>query len=60
MRRSLFEDVHEEFRASFQTFLSREVVGEEGLIGGSIGPTGQLVEPYGSLTREMCEAAPAQ
>ena len=33
MRRSLFDDVHEEFRASFQTFLSREVVGEEGRYG---------------------------
>ena len=33
MRRALFDDVHEEFRASFQTFLSREVVGEEGRYG---------------------------
>ena len=33
MRRDLFDDVHEEFRASFQTFLSREVVGEEGRYG---------------------------
>src|SRR2546423_14052469 len=33
MRRALFEDVHEEFRSSFQTFLSREVVGEEGRYG---------------------------
>src|SRR2546430_15329631 len=33
MRRNLFEDVHEEFRSSFQTFLSREVVGEEGRYG---------------------------
>jgi long-chain-acyl-CoA dehydrogenase len=29
MRRSLFEDVHEDFRASFRTFLQREVIGEE-------------------------------
>jgi alkylation response protein AidB-like acyl-CoA dehydrogenase len=29
MRRRLFEDVHEDFRASFCTFLEREVVGEE-------------------------------
>jgi len=29
MRRVLFEDVHEDFRASFQTFLEREVIGEE-------------------------------
>jgi 5-methyltetrahydrofolate--homocysteine methyltransferase len=36
--------------------LAREIVGEEGLVGGSIGPTGQLVEPYGRLTRELCEA----
>jgi alkylation response protein AidB-like acyl-CoA dehydrogenase len=33
MRRRLFEDVHEEFRASFRTFLEREVVGEEGRYG---------------------------
>jgi alkylation response protein AidB-like acyl-CoA dehydrogenase len=30
MRRTLFEDVHEDFRASFRTFLQREVLGEEG------------------------------
>jgi alkylation response protein AidB-like acyl-CoA dehydrogenase len=29
MRRTLFEDVHEDFRASFRTFLEREVIGEE-------------------------------
>jgi alkylation response protein AidB-like acyl-CoA dehydrogenase len=29
MRRTLFEDVHEDFRESFRTFLSREVLGEE-------------------------------
>ncbi len=29
MRRALFEDVHEDFRASFHTFLQREVIGEE-------------------------------
>ncbi|HUB73038.1 MAG TPA: acyl-CoA dehydrogenase family protein [Solirubrobacteraceae bacterium] len=33
MRRSLFEDIHEDFRASFRTFLEREVVGEEGRYG---------------------------
>ncbi len=33
MRRSLFEDVHEDFRASFRTFLEREVIGEEGRYG---------------------------
>ena len=42
------------------TELAREVVGEESLVGGSIGPTGQLVEPYGPLTRERCEAAHAE
>ena len=40
--------------------LAREVVGEEGLVGGAIGPTGQLVEPYGPLTRELCGAAYAE
>jgi len=33
MRHSLFEDVHEDFRASFRTFLEREVIGEEGRYG---------------------------
>src|SRR6478736_2033887 len=33
MLRTLFEDVHEDFRASFRTFLEREVVGEEGRYG---------------------------
>jgi alkylation response protein AidB-like acyl-CoA dehydrogenase len=33
MRRTLFGDVHEDFRASFRTFLEREVVGEEGRYG---------------------------
>jgi alkylation response protein AidB-like acyl-CoA dehydrogenase len=33
VRRHLFEDVHEDFRASFRTFLQREVVGEEGRFG---------------------------
>jgi alkylation response protein AidB-like acyl-CoA dehydrogenase len=33
MRRGLFEDVHEEFRSSFRTFLEREVVGEEDRYG---------------------------
>jgi alkylation response protein AidB-like acyl-CoA dehydrogenase len=33
MQRTLFEDVHEDFRASFRTFLEREVVGEDGRYG---------------------------
>jgi alkylation response protein AidB-like acyl-CoA dehydrogenase len=33
MRRTLFEDVHEDFRASFCTFLAREVIGEDGRYG---------------------------
>ncbi len=33
MRGTLFEDVHEDFRASFRTFLAREVLGEEGRYG---------------------------
>jgi alkylation response protein AidB-like acyl-CoA dehydrogenase len=33
MRRNLFEDLHEDFRASFRTFLEREVIGEEGRYG---------------------------
>src|SRR6516165_3408591 len=33
MLRTLFEDVHEDFRASFRTFLEREVQGEQGRYG---------------------------
>jgi alkylation response protein AidB-like acyl-CoA dehydrogenase len=33
MRRTLFEHVHEDFRASFRTFLEREVIGEAGRYG---------------------------
>src|SRR5512135_3241956 len=32
--------------------LAREAVGEERLVAGSLGPTGQLVEPYGLLTHD--------
>jgi alkylation response protein AidB-like acyl-CoA dehydrogenase len=33
VRRELFEDIHEDFRASFRTFLQREVIGEEDRYG---------------------------
>jgi alkylation response protein AidB-like acyl-CoA dehydrogenase len=33
VQRNLFEDVHEDFRASFRTFLTREVIGEDGRYG---------------------------
>ena len=33
MRRTLFEDVHEDFRTSLRTFLEREVLGDEGRYG---------------------------
>ena len=33
MRRELYEDVHHDFAESFRTFLSREVVGDEGRYG---------------------------
>jgi alkylation response protein AidB-like acyl-CoA dehydrogenase len=33
MKRTLYDDVHEDFRASFRTFLEREVLGEEGRYG---------------------------
>jgi alkylation response protein AidB-like acyl-CoA dehydrogenase len=33
MQRQLFDDVHEDFRASFRTFLEREVLGDEGRYG---------------------------
>jgi methionine synthase I (cobalamin-dependent) len=40
--------------------LARAAVGDELLVGGSMGPTGQLVEPYGVLTREVCVEAYAE
>ncbi len=40
--------------------LAREAVGEELLVAGSLGPTGQLVEPYGALTREVAVEAYAE
>ncbi len=33
MKRTLYEDVHGDFRASFRTFLEREVLGDEGRYG---------------------------
>jgi alkylation response protein AidB-like acyl-CoA dehydrogenase len=49
MRRELFEDLHEDFRASFRTFLEREVVGEEGRYGDW--------EREGIVPREVFERA---
>ena len=40
--------------------LAREAVGGERLVAGCIGPTGQLVEPFGPLTRETAVAAFAE
>jgi 5-methyltetrahydrofolate--homocysteine methyltransferase len=40
--------------------LAREAVGDEILVAGSIGPTGQLVEPFGVLTRDDALAAFAE
>jgi 5-methyltetrahydrofolate--homocysteine methyltransferase len=40
--------------------LAREAVGDDRLVAGSLGPTGQLVEPYGLLTRDACVAAYAE
>ena len=40
--------------------LAREAAGVDRLVAGSMGPTGQLVEPYGLLTREMCVEAYAE
>jgi alkylation response protein AidB-like acyl-CoA dehydrogenase len=33
LRRELFDDIHEDFRASFRTFLDREVIGDQGRYG---------------------------
>jgi methionine synthase I (cobalamin-dependent) len=40
--------------------LARAAVGDDLLVAGSMGPTGQLVEPYGLLTRETCVEAYAE
>ena len=32
--------------------LARRAVGDEVLVAGSVGPTGQLIEPFGPLTRD--------
>jgi 5-methyltetrahydrofolate--homocysteine methyltransferase len=40
--------------------LARDAVGDDRLVAGSLGPTGQLVEPYGLLTRDVCHAAYAE
>jgi 5-methyltetrahydrofolate--homocysteine methyltransferase len=36
--------------------IARDAVGEDILVAGSMGPTGQLVEPFGMLTRDTCLA----
>ncbi|MGZ4390416.1 MAG: homocysteine S-methyltransferase family protein [Gaiellaceae bacterium] len=40
--------------------LARDAVGDERLVGGSLGPSGQLVEPYGLLTRDAAVEAYAE
>jgi 5-methyltetrahydrofolate--homocysteine methyltransferase len=40
--------------------LAREAVGGDRLVAGSLGPTGQLIEPYGVLTRTVCADAYAE
>jgi 5-methyltetrahydrofolate--homocysteine methyltransferase len=37
--------------------IARGAVGEQVLVAGSMGPTGQLVEPFGPLTRDACLSA---
>jgi len=37
--------------------LAREGAGEGRLVAGSLGPTGQLIEPYGLLTHDTCVEA---
>ena len=40
--------------------LAREVVGDEAWVAGSVGPIGQLLEPYGPLTVAAAEEAFAE
>ena len=37
--------------------LAREAVGDDVLVAGSIGPSGQLIEPFGPLSRELAVEA---
>ena len=40
--------------------LARQAVGDDHLVGGSLGPTGQLIEPYGLLDHDTAVAAYAE
>jgi 5-methyltetrahydrofolate--homocysteine methyltransferase len=40
--------------------LARQVAGDERLVAGSIGPTGELMEPLGTLTLDQARAAFAE
>ncbi len=40
--------------------LARQAVGDRAWVGGSLGPTGQLLEPYGDLTVAEAEAVYAE
>ncbi|HVN55794.1 MAG TPA: homocysteine S-methyltransferase family protein [Anaerolineaceae bacterium] len=40
--------------------IAREAVGDQAYIGGSMGPTGQLLEPMGPLSQEEAEATYAE
>ncbi len=40
--------------------LAREAVSDGVLTGGSMGPTGQLADPFGPLTHDVCVAAYAE
>jgi methionine synthase I (cobalamin-dependent) len=40
--------------------IARDAVGAETVVAGSLGPTGQLPEPYGLLTREQAVGAYAE
>lgn len=40
--------------------LARETAGERAFVAGSIGPTGEILEPYGDLKEEVASAAFSQ
>jgi 5-methyltetrahydrofolate--homocysteine methyltransferase len=40
--------------------LARQAAGDDHLVGGSLGPTGQLIEPYGLLDHDTAVAAYAE
>jgi 5-methyltetrahydrofolate--homocysteine methyltransferase len=59
LREAGLEDRHDDLNRR-GVVLAREAVGDAAWVGGSLGPSGQLLEPFGTLRREEVEAAYAE